>query len=95
MELEFEDEFEDEYEEELEEDSEDIALMDEEELKKKKEAAKEKLLKERKERYDNFYAEFGKAIKLGILEDKTNRKKLASLSRWHTTRNPDGLTSFD
>jgi hypothetical protein len=29
--------------------------MDEEELQKKKDAAKEKLLKERKERYDKFY----------------------------------------
>ncbi len=64
-------------------------------MKKKKEAIKEKLLKERKERYDNFYAEFGKAIKLGILDDKTNRNKLASLSRWHSTRNPTGLISFD
>ena len=64
-------------------------------MKTKKDAAKEKLLKERKERYDNFYEHFGKSIKLGILEDKTNRKKLASLSRWHTTRNPSGLTSFD
>jgi len=69
--------------------------MDEEELKKKKEVIKEKLLKERKERFDNFYAEFGKAIKLGILDDKTNRNKLASLSRWHSTRNPNGLISFD
>jgi HSP90 family molecular chaperone len=29
------------------------------------------------------------------LDDKTNRKKLASLSRWHTTRAVDGLVSFD
>lgn len=77
------------------EEEEDIALMDEEELKKKKEAIKEKLLKERKERFNNFYSEFGKALKLGILDDKTNRNKLASLSRWHSTRNPSGLISFD
>ena len=91
----WEDISEDEYEEELEEDSEEIALMDEEELNKKKDAAKEKLLKERKERYEKFYQEFGKAIKLGILEDKTNRKKLSSLSRWFSTRNPNSLVSFD
>lgn len=90
----WEDITEDEYEEELEEDSEEIALMEEEELAKKKAAAKEKLLKERKERYEKFYEEFGKTIKLGILEDKTNRKKLASLSRWHSTRG-SGLVSFD
>jgi heat shock protein beta len=29
------------------------------------------------------------------LEDKTNRKKLASLSRWHSTRKSSGLISFD
>lgn len=69
--------------------------MDEAELEQKKEAAKEKILKERKERYHKFYEEFGKAIKIGILQDKTNRKKLASLSRWHTTRKSSGLVSFD
>lgn len=53
------------------------------------------MLKDRKERYENFYQEYGKTIKLGILEDKTNRNKLASLSRWHTTRNPSGLVSLD
>jgi HSP90 family molecular chaperone len=41
--------------------------MDEAELEQKKEAAKEKILKERKERYHKFYEEFGKAIKIGIL----------------------------
>jgi len=45
--------------------------MDEEELEKKKKEAKEKIVKEKKERYEKFYEEFGKAIKLGILEDKT------------------------
>jgi len=52
-------------------------------------------LKERKQRYENFYDEYGKALKLGILEDKTNRNKLASLARWHSTRNPSGLVSLD
>ena len=85
----------DELEGELEEDSEELALMEEEDLNKKKEVAKEKMLKDRKQRYDNFYLEYGKTIKLGILEDKTNRNKLASLSRWHTTRDPNGLISLD
>lgn len=53
------------------------------------------MLKERKDRYDNFYAEYGKTIKLGIMEDKTNRNKLASLSRWISTRHSDRLTSLD
>ena len=91
----YEDIADDEVEDELEEDSEELALMEEEELNKKKEAAKEKMLKERKQRYENFYAEYGKTLKLGILEDKTNRNKLASLARWHSTNNPSGLTSLD
>ena len=53
------------------------------------------MLKDRKQRYDNFYSEYGKTIKLGILEDKTNRNKLASLSRWYSTRDPSGLLSLD
>jgi heat shock protein beta len=69
--------------------------MDEEELEKKKKEAKEKIVKEKKERYEKFYEEFGKAIKLGILEDKTNRNKLASLSRWYSTRSSTEKTSFD
>ncbi len=69
--------------------------MEEQELEKLKEEAKEKMLKDRKERYENFYSEYGKTLKLGILEDKTNRNKLASLSRWHTTRDPNGKVSLD
>ena len=69
--------------------------MEEEELEKLKSKAKEKMLKDRKQRYENFYNEYGKALKLGILEDKTNRNKLASLSRWYSTRNPDGMISLD
>ena len=80
---------------ELEEDQEELALMEEEELQKKKNAAKEKMLKERQERYANFYSQYGKTIKLGILEDKTNRNKLASLSRWYSTRHPNNMVSLD
>jgi len=29
------------------------------------------------------------------MDDKTNRNKLASLSRWHSTRNPNGMVSLD
>jgi len=32
---------------------------------------------------------------LGILEDKTHREKLASLSRWHSTRSTTDMISFD
>lgn len=42
-----------------------------------------------------FFNEFGKAIKLGIIEDSTNRKKLASLGRWYSTFNSSEYTSLD
>jgi heat shock protein beta len=42
---------------------------------------KEKLAQERKDRYKTFWKEFGKNIKLGIIEDSSNREKLAKLSR--------------
>lgn len=32
---------------------------------------------------------------MGIIDDKTNRKKLASLARWRSTNNITELTSFD
>ena len=84
-----EDEFEEDYEEE------DDATLSEEELEAKREEAKEKQIKKNKERYDNFYNEFSKAIKLGIIDDKNNRKKLASLSRWFSTKNSTERISFD
>jgi heat shock protein beta len=34
-----------------------------------------------KEKYNTFWREFGKNIKLGIIEDPGNRNKLAQLSR--------------
>lgn len=55
----------------------------------------EKLTQERKDRYKAFWKEFGKNIKLGIIEDSSNRNKLAKLSRWSSSYNSTELTSFD
>ena len=46
-------------------------------------------------KYNRFYSEFGKALKLGIIEDSTNRKKLASLARWFSTKNSTEYISLD
>lgn len=51
--------------------------------------------KAKKEKYKNFWKEFGKNIKLGIIEDSSNRQKLAKLSRWYSSKSIDELTSFD
>ena len=42
-------------------------------------------------KYAKFYGEFGKAIKLGIIEDAPNRNRLAKLLRFHTSKSGDKL----
>merc|ERR1711983_628275 len=42
-----------------------------------------------KDAYKKFYEQFGKNLKLGIHEDTTNRKKLASLLRFFTSASGD------
>jgi len=66
--------------------SEDCEEDDEEEEEEK---AEEKVCK-----YDDFYTEFGKSIKLGILEDSSNKKKLAKLLRFETTKSDGALISL-
>lgn len=56
---------------------------------------REKKLKEKIEKYNRFWTEFGKNIKLGIIEDAANRNKLAKLTRWYTSNSINELSSFD
>merc|ERR1712126_623738 len=42
-------------------------------------------ISEDKDNYKKFYEQFGKNLKLGIHEDSTNRKKLASYLRFYTS----------
>jgi heat shock protein beta len=58
-----------------------------------KEAEKE--VSEKKGKYAKFWKEFGKAIKLGIIEDTSNRVRLAKLLRFHSSKSGDKLTSLD
>ena len=46
-------------------------------------------------KYLKFFENYGKNIKLGIIEDVQNRNKLAKLLRYYSTYNIDQLTSFD
>lgn len=48
-----------------------------------------------KERYEEFWKEFSKSIKLGVMEDSANRNKLARLLRFYTTKSPAKQISFD
>jgi len=45
--------------------------------------------------YAKFYAEFGKAVKLGIIEDPPNRNRLAKLLRFHTSKSGDKMIGLD
>jgi molecular chaperone HtpG len=42
---------------------------------------------EKKEKYDNFWKEFGQALKEGIGEDSTNKDRIAKLLRFASTQN--------
>jgi len=59
----------------------------EDEEKKDEEAAEDK--------YGKFWKNFGKNIKLGVIEDASNRSKLAKLLRFHSTHDTEKLTSLD
>merc|ERR1711881_551292 len=46
------------------------------------------------EQMNKFYEQFGKNLKLGIHEDSTNRKKLASYLRYHSSQSGEEMTSM-
>ncbi|KAH9317797.1 hypothetical protein KI387_019566, partial [Taxus chinensis] len=50
---------------------------------------------EKKGKYATFWKEFGKSIKLGIIEDASNRNRLAKLLRFESTKSGDKLVSLD
>ena len=87
---------EDEYEDDEDEDDEEIDEEEEEdEEKEEDEDEEEKKEEEGDDRYTKFWNEFGKNIKLGVIEDSSNRSKLAKLLRFHSTYDTEGLVSLD
>merc|ERR1711971_683827 len=51
-------------------------------------------ISEDKEQMNKFYEQFGKNLKLGIHEDSTNRKKLASFLRYYSSASGDEQCSM-
>merc|ERR1712228_721336 len=51
-------------------------------------------LAEDKDNFKKFYEQFSKNLKIGIHEDSTNRKKLASYLRYYTSASGDDLCSL-
>nr|GEU31214.1 endoplasmin homolog [Tanacetum cinerariifolium] len=63
--------------------------------KEKNEVEESKDNDEKRGQYTKFWNEFGKSVKLGIIEDAANRNRLAKLLRFETTKSDGKLTSLD
>jgi heat shock protein beta len=64
------------------------------ESEEKKEGEKKEETKIKKQRYSKFWKEFGKNIRLGIVEDNKNRKELIELLRFSSSHDTNKLTSL-
>ena len=72
---------------------------DEEKKEEKKDEEKKddekKDEKKKENKYNKFFENYGKNIKLGVIEDIQNRNKLAKLLRFYSTKDLNSYTSFD
>lgn len=74
-------------------DSEDEKTDEEKKAEEKDEADKDAVKEE--DMYPIFWKEFGKSIKLGCIDDRANKAKLAKLLRYQTTKSDGKLISLE
>ncbi|KAI8104262.1 hypothetical protein M9434_002822 [Picochlorum sp. BPE23] len=60
-----------------------------------KESAIEKAKEEATSKYDKFWKSYGKAVKMGLIEDQSNRRRLLSLLRFETSATDGNVTTLD
>ncbi len=89
-----EDDDDEEYDDDEEEDEEEEE-QEEEEQEEEQEEEEDEEKKEGEDKYTKFWNQFGKNIKLGVIEDSSNRSKLAKLLRFHSTQDTEALVSLD
>merc|ERR1712187_1063668 len=77
-------------EEEPSDDEDEFAEFEDEEEEEEEVADEDKPKK-----YSQFWSEFGKSVKLGVIEDSKNRKKLLNLLRFPSTFSPDHPISLN
>ena len=46
-------------------------------------------------KYPKFWKQYGRALRLGLIEDTNNRARISKLLRYPTTKDPNGLMSFE
>merc|ERR1712165_385215 len=86
---------EDDEDEEDEDEDEDEDEEEEEEEEEEDEEAKEKKEVEGKDDYVNFWKAYSKSIKLGMIDDRKNKSKLAKLLRFRSSKSGEDLISLE
>ena len=61
--------------------------------KEREEAIKKQ--EEARQKYQRFWKSFGKSVKMGVIEDSTNKARILPLLRFHTTASDGNLTTLD
>jgi heat shock protein beta len=78
--------------EETEETEEKVEQTDDSE---KSEEEEKKVEEDKEGKYTTFYKEFGKSIKLGVIDDRSNKSKLTKLLRYKSSKSDDKLIGLE